>query len=109
MRQLRDRIISALLKNALQKFFREYGTLVAAHLDSRQKNLTLEMQLKGENTSTQIMILGYAFTREQGQHYLVAASIQTSREWLTALLRNYGAALRLEIPQKYRLLLRWLV
>jgi hypothetical protein len=91
-----------------QSLFRPYGVVKELKLDTTARTIEAELELKGESQLVRIHIQEYDLIEENGTPYFVIKEINTSREWLTTLARNYGVGRRLEIPESARAFLSML-
>lgn len=68
---------------------RRYGKMTRLEIDPSRKVISLELDLKGERESIQIRFSNYALVHEAGRNpQLEPGRIETSREWITALLET---------------------
>src|ERR1041385_5752609 len=81
-----------------QGVLKPYGTLTRLKLDTRACSIDAELELKGEIQPVQIRVHKYELQEKDGCTYAVIKSIETSREWLTVLARNFAVDQPYEIP-----------
>jgi hypothetical protein len=76
-------------------------------LDTVQRALSVTLMLKGETSPVEIHVREYAFSTVEGKSVLVldGNKIDTSREWLTNLIRDHLGQRRLPVPDN----LEWIV
>jgi hypothetical protein len=103
----KDRLLATGARARLNKLIERYGTLVDLQLNTVDRSLSLTLLLKGEGTPIEIRVHEYTLFTEDGQSVLVivGSKIDTSREWLTALIRDQVVEKRLVIPEN----LEWVV
>jgi hypothetical protein len=103
----KDRLLATGARARLNKLIERYGTLVDLQLNTVDRSLSLTLLLKGEGTPIEIRVHEYTLFTEDGQSVLVidGRKIDTSREWLTALIRDQVVEKRLVIPEN----LEWVV
>ena len=103
----KDRLLATGAKAHVNKLIERYGTLVDLQLNTVDRSLSLTLLLKGEGTPIEIRVHEYTLFTEDGQSVLVidGSKIDTSREWLTALIRDQVVEKRLVIPEN----LEWVV
>ena len=103
----KDRLLATGAKARFNKLIERYGTLVDLQLNTVDRSLSLTLLLKGEGTPIEIRVHEYTLFTEDGQSVLVidGSKIDTSREWLTALIRDQVVEKRLVIPEN----LEWVV
>ena len=103
----KDRLLATGAKARLNKLIERYGTLVDLQLNTVDRSLSLTLLLKGEGTPIEIRVHEYTLLTADGKSVLVidGSKIDTSREWLTALIRDRVVEKRLVIPEN----LEWVV
>jgi len=85
-----------------QSVIRPYGTLSRLKLDTAARSIDAELELKGETQRVQIQVNEYELLEENGSSFFVIKSIQTSREWLTTLARDFAVGRKFEVPESVR-------
>lgn len=101
----KDRIIEpAALAYLNKKLLAPYGRATELRLDSRAKQIFLQLELNGETSVIDIELTDYVIRQEGERYFAELNHVRTSREWLTALTRQF---LRkpMEIPPEIG---RWL-
>jgi hypothetical protein len=68
-------------------------------VDSRRKELWVEVLLKGELRPLEVFIRGYAFGEENGKGWLAFENLTTNREWLDIAVAEQFPGRRIELPQ----------
>jgi hypothetical protein len=103
----KDRLLATGAKARFNKLIERYGTLVDLQLNTVDRSLSLTFLLKGEGTPIEIRVHQYTLLTADGKSVLVidGSKIDTSREWLTALIRDRVVEKRLVIPEN----LEWVV
>ena len=103
----KDRLLATGAKAHVNKLIERYGTLVDLQLNTVDRSLSLTLLLKGEGTPIEIRVHEYTLLTTDGKSVLVidGSKIDTSREWLTALIRDQVVEKRLVIPEN----LGWVV
>jgi hypothetical protein len=89
----------AMLNQAIVK---RYGTITDLKLDTTRRSIDALVELNGEAQPIRVQIHEYELLEENGASFLVIRAITTSREWLTALARDYAVGRRFEIPESAR-------
>src|SRR5436853_5352312 len=85
-----------------QAVLKPYGTMTKLKLDTTLRSIDAELELKGEMQPVRIQIHQFEI-REEGEHtYAVIKSMETSREWLTTLGRNFAVDKPFEIPESMK-------
>lgn len=85
-----------------QSIFRPYGNIKDLKLDTTGRSIEAEVELNGESQAVRIQVPEYEIIEEGDTAYFIVKEISTSREWLTALARNYAVGRRFEIPESAR-------
>lgn len=96
----KDRLISSGAKARLNKLIERYGTLLDLQLNTVDRSLSLTLHLKGEQTPVEIHLREYTLSIVDGRSLLIfdGRKIETSREWLTALIHDRVGEKRLAVP-----------
>jgi hypothetical protein len=87
-------------KAHFNKLTARYGTVLDFQLNTVDRSVSFTLQLKGEETPIEIHLHEYTLSRADGKPVLVidGSKIDTSREWLTALIRDRVGQQRLVVP-----------
>lgn len=105
MKKIKDSLISYIISRILSAEIEDYGEMVSFSIDSKDKNMTIELLLKGENETTEMRIGPYSLLDEGSKTYVAFDEIRTSKEWLTILVNKYLLRFlpekRIEIPTYY--------
>ena len=103
----KDRLLASGAKTHVNKLIERYGTLVDLQLNTVSRSLSLTLLLKGETVPLEIHIHEYTLTTTEGKSVLVldGSKIETSREWLTELVRDHVVQKPLPVPSN----LEWVV
>jgi hypothetical protein len=81
---------TAAAKKALNSSYLEpYGTLTKLEIDSKNKSVSLALELKGESQPIEIRVKHYELVDHDNATYLEVGEIETSREWVNTLLREH--------------------
>jgi len=95
----KDRMIEAvalpMLNNA---WLKPLGQATSLRLDSGNKSAEITLELKGEHTPLKIHVQEYEVIREPGGTFIIVKSVTTSREWMTAMAREYVVGRKLAVP-----------
>ena len=96
----KDRLLASGAKARLNKLIERYGTLLDLQLNTVDRSLSLTLHLKGEQTPVEIHLREYALSIVDGRPVLIfdGRKIETSREWLTALIQDRVGENRLVVP-----------
>lgn len=85
-----------------QSMLKPYGTLTRLKLDTANRTIEGELELKGETQVVKINVHGYELLEEDGGVYLIINGLSTSREWLTTLARDFAVGKKIRIPESVR-------
>jgi hypothetical protein len=96
----KDRLLASGAKARLNKLIERYGTLLDLQLNTVDRSLSLTLHLKGEQTPVEIHLREYTLSIVDGRPVLIfdGRKIETSREWLTALIQDRVGENRLVVP-----------
>ena len=81
------------------------GTMTTLQIDSTNKKASFDLELKGETQPVRITINQYKLTSEGGKTLIEVTDIDTSREWLTVLARQFMNGKKFEVPEVVRAVL----
>jgi hypothetical protein len=94
----KDIVISTLVKPFLQSELQPYGTMTNLSIDSAAKSIDITLDLKGKPASIQLHLRNYQVVEECGKTFIRFSEVETSREWLNQLIRDYLPEERKTIP-----------
>lgn len=106
---LRRKSKSALWRVAREvaEFYGRRGKMLRLEVDSEQKTISIEVQLKGQSAPLQLRGIGYTVTSEPGQERIQFEGVEASEEWLGTVLRFTKAAQKgVPLPPQYAELIR---
>ena len=103
----KDRLLATGARAHFNKLIERYWTLLELQLNTVARSLSLTLQLKGEQTPVEIRVHEYTLSSAEGKSVLVidGKKVDTSREWLTELIRDRVGEKRLIVPDN----LEWVV
>lgn len=81
-----------------QSVLQPYGSLKRLKLDTTNRSVETEMELKGETQPVNIHVQEYELREKGGRTFIVIKRITTSREWLTTLARDFAVGHEFEVP-----------
>jgi len=81
------------------------GNMTSLQIDSNNKTIRIELELKGESAPITVNIGRYELSEQGGKTYLRLDGIQTSREWINILLDQYLKRRSFEVPEVVKLAL----
>ena len=100
-RQSKDKAISLALEKLGQRYAERFGKVMNLRLDSKSREIRLEILLKGETDPIKIHVKNYEISQSGDRHFILAQDIDVSREWMKALADEYIRAKPFELPAKY--------
>lgn len=86
---VKDYSIGAGLRLWFNQTKKRYGTMTSIKIDSTAKTIHVELDLKGETSLVVVDVKNYALDSIGGETFIEVGDIETSREWLNALLSDY--------------------
>jgi hypothetical protein len=92
-------------KGWLNHRYSTLGSMTHLHIDPSARTIQLELQLKGEATPIRVELGDYTLTQREGKTWLRVGRVETSREWLTVLGREWLVNREIELPELARLVL----
>ncbi len=85
-----------------QAVLKPYGTLTKLKLDTTARTIEAELELKGETHPVRIEVREYELRREGERAFFVIKNLDTSREWLTKLARDFAVDKPFELPDSVK-------
>jgi hypothetical protein len=103
----KDFALEVAVKLWFNQTHKRYGQMTSIQIDSTAKSIHLELELKGESAPLRIDVRRYELTTKAGETHLELGAIETSREWLNALLEDLlpPTSRRFKLPGSLRALL----
>lgn len=95
---LKDTLTSAAAKSLLASRIDRYGKLTDLHLSSKEKTITAELVLEGEEVPVAIHIGRYRMGGEPGKYTLTVEELAVSRPWLQNLLEDLLVGKAFPVP-----------
>ena len=95
---IKDSLTSTAAKSMLASRFDRYAKLTDLRIRSRDKTITAELLLEGEEIPVTIQIDRYRITGTSGDHALVVETITASRPWLRNLLQDLLVDKSIPVP-----------
>lgn len=94
----KDAVLSAVIRPILQSKIEPYGTMTTLNIDSKSRSINLSLNLKGEAAPIEFQIHEYEVVERDGMAFIRIGQIETSREWISQLIRDYLPEDRRTIP-----------
>jgi len=105
LKQLKKSAISSSIKKVITSYLKRknLGELKTFKLNSKKRNIQLNLLLRKETKTIEIIINNYNFIKEKEKGYFTFDSIKTSRDWNSkALEKIIGSEdKKIKIPDKY--------
>jgi len=95
---IKDSLSSAAAKALLTSRIDRYGKITDLHIRSREKSVSAELVLEGEQVPVTILIERYRIDGTSGAHTLTVEKITASRAWLQNLLEDLVVGKPLPVP-----------
>ncbi len=89
----------ALLNQAVLK---PYGTLTRLKLDTAARTIEADVELNGETQPVNVQVREYELRESEGRATVVLKDIQTSRDWLTTLMKNFVVDREFKLPDSVK-------
>jgi hypothetical protein len=75
-----------------------YGHATYLRINSAERTLSIEVELKGESAPVHVDIAGYDISQDGDRYFIDVKEVRTSREWLTAAAKDRFSKGPLEVP-----------
>jgi len=98
---IKDKATSLLFAKYAKRFISDFGDLEVLRIDSEQKDIYLSVNLKGEKENITIKMSGYEVVKSKDDNCIQFNTITTSREWINIGLEKFYLEKRIEIPEQY--------
>ena len=85
-----------------QAVLKSYGSMTRLKLDTAARTIEAELELKGETEPLRLHVQEYELRQESGRAFIIIKSIDTSREWLTTLARDFAVDRPFELPDSVK-------
>ena len=98
----KDRLVeSAALPVLNNAWLKPFGRATSLKMDSSNRTAELCLELNGEQTPITIKVQDYELIEEPNGTFIVLKSVTASRQWMTALAREYIVGRRLAVPPEH--------
>ncbi len=99
----KDRLLAKGAMAHFNKLIERYGTVVDLQLNTVDRSLSLTLRLKGEEFPVDIHVREYHLETTAGKSVLVldGHKIETSREWLSELIRDRVGQKEIVVPENF--------
>ena len=82
-----------------------WGTMTALRIDTKNKKAALDLELKGETLPLNVNVERYELTTVGDKTFIEIVEINTSREWVNVLARDFLQDKKFEVPEAVRAIL----
>jgi hypothetical protein len=96
----KDATLAFTARVAINTKLRSIGQMTELLIDTKNKRVRARVDLVGENGPIEIEILRYSLKEKGETTYITIEEATSSREWLTAALREFVVGQDLPIPAK---------
>jgi len=97
----KDTILAKTTQIAVNSQIKKFGKMLSLVLNSKAKNIDLEVMLDGEHESLAIHIRNYEIVEENEKHFIKIQNIVTSRAWIDEAIVPRLEGKSFELPAKY--------
>ena len=95
----KDRLVASMALPVLNRsVLVPYGQATSLTIDSTARSAKIVLELRGESEPLRIVIHEYEITDSGSDTYITIRSIETSRDWMTELARNFAVNRQLKLP-----------
>lgn len=95
---IKDSLSSTAAKSLLASRLDRYGKLTELRIRSREKTISAEVILEGEDVPVTIVIERYRVTGKSGEYVLTLERVTASRAWLQNLLDDLVVGKPMPVP-----------
>jgi hypothetical protein len=95
---IKDSLTSSAAKSLLASRLDRYGRLTELKIRSREKTISAELVLEGEESAVGITVESYRVGGKSGEYSLIINSVTATRPWLQNLLQDLLVNRPLTIP-----------
>jgi len=97
----KDSSLSLGIKKVINMKIKNFGNVSKLNLDTKNKKIYLDVNLKGEEKTLELTANSYFFKEEKDKYYLVISDVTSSRKWLTIVFKTYMDKQEIEVPKEY--------
>ena len=96
----KDAAVAFTARVAINAKLRSFGEMTELYVDTQNKRVRVRLELLGETEPIDVDILRYSLKEKGETTYITIEEATSSREWLTAALREFVVGQDLAIPAK---------
>jgi hypothetical protein len=104
----KDATLAFTTRVAINAKLRSIGEMTELSIDTKTKRIRVRLELLGEKEPIEIEILRYSLKEKGDTTYITIEEAISSREWITAALREFFVGQDLAIPAKAAAVLKLL-
>jgi hypothetical protein len=104
----KDFIVEVAVKQWFNQTQKRYGIMTRIQIDSQARRIEIDLELKGETSPLHVDVKEYQITTGAGgETFVDLGEIETSREWINAVIADYFTPekRRFKVPGAVRLVL----
>ena len=109
LRRLKDAALEKGVMRFLGPKVARYGELKSLKINTAKKFLSAEIQLLGEDAPLVVSEAHYRLEPDGGRLFAIINKVQVSKPWLQNLIDDRFEEVRLEVPQSFRTLVKYLM
>jgi hypothetical protein len=102
---LKEAALQAALKTLVNHEMKEFGVVRELAIDTGQKTIRVELDLRGEPSPILINVASYELSEKNGAICVAFQNVNAAREWITAVLKKYVVGKSFPLPDTARVLL----
>ena len=96
----KDATLAFTVRLAINKKLRSIGEMTELSIDTKNKRVSVRLELLGEQEPIDVDILRYSLKEKGGTTYITIEEATSSREWVTVALGEFVVGQDLAIPAK---------
>lgn len=89
------------IETFVKSYVEKYGDLKDINLDSKNKIISVNIQLKGEHDILTVILKDYQIIEESNKTYVKVRSAEASKIWLNNAFQDFLVGKKFEIPEQY--------
>lgn len=105
----KDLAVSKALKTLGERYVSRFAKIMSLKLDSKKKEIDLELLFKGDPDPIEVHIRGYEIISEGNKRFIRAKQIDISKEWMRVLAQDHITGKKFPVPDSYSRVLEKLV
>ncbi len=103
---LKDKGLSFGAEIFLKKKLEDYGEMLNFNIDTAEKKINLTIDLKGEEKPLEVKVNKFEVLNKNGDTFIIVKDAETSKEWMTVLVKQYFLNKEIKVPGKMEPLLK---